>query len=211
MDYPELAARTRRFTYGAPRGVSVASDGTRVVFLRSTGPEDRADRLWVLDLVTGAERLIADPAELLAGGSADLPAPERALRERMRLSAGGIGSYATDPAARVAAFPLAGRLFRADLVHGDVVELPAAGPVVDPRPDPTGRRIAYVTGGALHVVTDDGTDVMLAGEDGGAGPGSRSGGANAVTWGLAEFIAAEEFDRHRGYWWSPDGRSILAT
>ncbi|HEU4423825.1 MAG TPA: prolyl oligopeptidase family serine peptidase, partial [Pilimelia sp.] len=47
--------------------------------------------------------------------------------------------------------------------------------------------------------------------DGGAGPGSRSGGANAVTWGLAEFIAAEEFDRHRGYWWSPDGRSILAT
>jgi dipeptidyl-peptidase-4 len=26
-----------------------------------------------------------------------------------------------------------------------------------------------------------------------------------VTFGLAEFIAAEEMGRTRGYWWSPDG------
>src|SRR5688572_4386868 len=118
VDYPELAARTRRFTYGAPRGVSVAADGSRVVFLRSAGPEDPADRLWTLDTVTGAERLIADPAELLIDDDAELPPQERAMRERQRLSAGGIGSYATDPAARVAVFTLAGRLFRADLVNG---------------------------------------------------------------------------------------------
>jgi dipeptidyl-peptidase-4 len=211
VDYPELAARTRRFTYGAPRGVSVASDGSRVVFLRSAGPEDPADRLWVVDVATGTERLIADPAELLADDTADLPARERSMRERMRLSAGGIGSYAIDAAARVAAFPLAGRLFRADLVTGDVVEVPAAGPAVDPRPDPTGRRIAYVTGGSLHVLAEGGDDIMLAGESGGSGPNSRPATTGAVTWGLAEFIAAEEFDRHRGYWWAPDGRSILAA
>jgi len=203
VEYPELAARTRRFTYGAPRGVSVAADGARVMFLRSNGPEDPADRLWVIDVATGVERLVADPVELLATCAGDLPAQERAMRERMRLSAGGIGSYAVDPAARVAVFPLAGRLFRADLTGGDVVEVPVAGPVVDPRPDPTGRRIAYVTGGALHVVSETGDDTLLAGED------RISGGA--VTWGLAEFIAAEEFDRHRGYWWAPDGRSILAA
>ena len=50
VDYPELAARTRRFTYGAPRAVTVAADGARVVFLRSAGPEDPADRLWVFDV-----------------------------------------------------------------------------------------------------------------------------------------------------------------
>jgi dipeptidyl-peptidase 4 len=202
VDYPELAARTRRFTYGAPRAVSVASDGARVVFLRSAGPEDPADRLWTLDIATGVERLVADPAELLAGDDATLPAQERAMRERMRLSAGGIGSYATDPAARVAVFSLAGRLFHADLASGGVVEVPVAGPVVDPRPDPTGQRIAYVTGGALYVVSERGEDSMLAGERGGSGQ---------VTWGLAEFVAAEEFDRFRGYWWAPDGRSILAA
>ena len=28
-------------------------------------------------------------------------------------------------------------------------------------------------------------------------------------WGRAEFIAAEELDRFRGFWWAPDGRSLL--
>ncbi|MET7398433.1 prolyl oligopeptidase family serine peptidase [Dactylosporangium sp. NPDC005572] len=200
MDYPELAARTRRFSYGAPRAVTVSPDGARVVFLRSSGPEDPSDALWVYDVAARAERRIADAAELLQYNrdEIDLPAAERALRERLRLSAGGIGSFALDGAGVVAAFALGGRLFRADLLTGDVVELRAAGPVVDPRPDPTGRQIAYVTGGALHVIDADGTDSLLAGEEG-------------VTWGMAEFIGAEEFHRFRGYWWSPDGRSVLTA
>jgi dipeptidyl-peptidase-4 len=233
VDYPELAARTRRFSHGAPRLVTVASDGSRVVFLRSSGPEDPADALWLLDVASATELLVADPALLLdadpaappPAGALPLPAAERALRER-QLSAEGIGGYATDPAARVAVFALAGRLFRADLTHGDVVEVAVAGPVIDPRPDPTGERLAYVTegrtagsgngngvgvgvgvgngggnggGGQLRVIEADGTDSLLAGEEAG------------VSWGLAEFIAAEEFDRYRGYWWAPDGRSILAA
>ena len=32
-------------------------------------------------------------------------------------------------------------------------------------------------------------------------------GEAGISWGLAEFIAAEEFARYRGYWWAPDGRS----
>lgn len=99
---------------------------------------------------------------------------ERALRERLRLSAAGIGSYALDAAGRVAVFALAGRLFRADLVHGDVVEVTAVGPVLDPRPDPSGQRLAYVTDaaegvrrGELRLIEADGTDSLLAGEDAG--------------------------------------------
>ena len=198
VDYPELAARTRRFSYGTPRAVSVSADGDRVIFLRSAGPEDPVDRLWVYDVGVGTERLIADPAELLATDGAELPAEERALRERLRLTAAGIGSYALDSAGLLAVFALAGRLYRADLRTGAVTHLPTAGPVVDPRLDPAGRRIAYVTGGRLHVINPDGDDAVLAGEDG-------------VTWGLAEFIAAEEFHRYRGYWWAPDGRTVLAA
>jgi dipeptidyl-peptidase 4 len=198
VDYPDLAARTRRFTYGAPRALCVSADGERVAFLRSSGPYDPADQLLVYDVPAGTERLIADPAALLHEAGEALPDAERVLRERLRLSTGGIGSYSTDAAATVAAFALAGRLFRADLRSGAVVELPTAGPVVDPRPDPAGRKIAYVTGGALHAIGENGADSVLAAEDG-------------VTWGLAEFIAAEEFHRFRGYWWAPDGRSILAA
>ncbi|MET7947253.1 prolyl oligopeptidase family serine peptidase [Micromonospora sp. NPDC005324] len=208
MDFPELAARTRRFSHGAPRAVSVAEDGSRVIFLRSAGPEDPADALWLLDVGTGEERLVADPAALLgeSGDVRSLSPGERALRERLRLSTAGIGSYALDAAGRVAVFALAGRLFRADLVHGDVVEVAAVGPVLDPRPDPSGQRLAYVTDaaegvrrGELRVIDPDGTDTLLAGEDAG------------VSWGLAEHIAAEEFGRFRGYWWAPDSRSVLAA
>jgi dipeptidyl-peptidase-4 len=177
--------------------LTVSADGSRVIFLRSAGPEDPSDALWLFDLAAGAERLVADPATLLADQSS-LPAEERALRERLRLSAGGIGSYAVDGAGAVAVFALGGRLFRADLLTSEVTEVPTAGPVVDPRPDPSGQQIAYVTSGALRVIGADGTDAVLANEDG-------------VTWGLAEFIAAEEFHRFRGYWWAPDGRAILAA
>ena len=37
------------------------------------------------------------------------------------------------------------------------------------------------------------------------------GGTPHLTFGLAEFIAAEEMGRHRGYWWSPDGSALLAA
>jgi dipeptidyl-peptidase-4 len=216
VDYPELAARTRRFTLGAPRSVTVAGDGSRVLFLRSSGPEDPRDSLWQLDIATGTEHLVADPAQLPGRDpdQGDEPTPiELALRERRRFSGAGIGGYQLDAAGRIAAFTLNGRLFRADLV-----EVATVAPAVDPRPDPTGARLAYVTdgfpaqpslttrgtgdrvfAGQLRVIEPDGTDLLLAGEEGG------------VTWGLPEFVAAEEFGRTQGYWWAPDGRSILSA
>jgi hypothetical protein len=203
VEYPELAARTKGFRAGEPRAVTVGSDGARVVFLRSSGPEDAVDRLWVFDVATGQERLVADPAELAGpADEVDLPPAERALRERLRLTASGIGSYATDPQARVAACALGGSLVVADLVAGTAAVRATNGPVVDPRPDPTASRVAYVSDGVLRVLNlTTGEDSLLAAE-----PGNDN-----VTWGLAEFIGAEEFGRYRGYWWSPDGVSVLAA
>ena len=227
VDYPELAARTRGFRSGEPRAVTVTADGSRVAFLRSARAEDRVDELWVFDVATRTERLICDPATLrtealdirppgtaapvtgaLGNGAAGtqslagLPNAERVLRERRRLSASGIGSYATDAGGRLATFAVDGTLVVADLDTGAVTPYPTAGPVVDPRPDPQGHRVAYVTGGALRTLDlQTGADVVLAIE----------ADAPNVTWGLAEFIGAEEFDRFRGYWWSPDGATVLAT
>jgi dipeptidyl-peptidase 4 len=201
ITFPRQFARTQRFSLGVPRSFTVAPDGSRVLFLRSRAGDDPVTCLWELDVASGTERLVADPQTLLTGADEDVPAEERARRERSRQGAAGVVAYATDDVAAIAVFTLSGRLFAADLGPGTVTELPAAGPVIDPRPDPTGSHIAYVAAGALRVVRADGTgDRALAEPDG-----------PDVTYGLAEFVAAEEMDRHRGYWWSPDGSSLLAA
>ncbi len=205
--FPRQHARTRGFTLGAPRGFAVAAGGGRVAFLRSLAGDDQMNRLWALDLDAeqgSGERMVADPLALLAGPER-LPEAERARRERVRERAGGIVAYAADHDLTVAAFALSGRLFIADLdAGGSVREVATAGPALDPRPDPRGRRVAYVTGRGLHVVELDAA----------AGPGDRWLAAEddpEVSWGLAEFIAAEEMGRVRGYWWAPEGRRLAVA
>ena len=203
--FPRQYARTQRLTLGEPRDLTVSADGRRVVFARSRAGDDPVNCLWVLDVDTGDERLVADPLELLGAYDDDsLPAEERARRERMREGAGGITAYATDDAGTVTAFTLAGRLFVAGLVSGKARELAVEGPVFDARPDPVATRVAYVCGRALRIAELDGSSWELA------GPSSSEGPDPDVSWGSADFIAAEEMHRFRGYWWSPSGAAIAA-
>ncbi|WP_223167724.1 S9 family peptidase [Nonomuraea sp. SYSU D8015] len=174
---PRQFARTRRFSLGAPSAFTVSADGATVLFLRSRGGDDPAACLWALDVESGAERPLADPS-------------------------GGIAAYATDEAAGLAAFVSAGRLRVVDVAEGKVRELPANGVVSDPRPDPTGRRVAYVSdGGALRVIGVDGSgDRLIAEPDG-----------PEVRFGVAEYAAAASMGRTRGHWWSPDGARLLVA
>ena len=200
--YPRQSARTQRYTLGEPRDVIVSPDGRRIVFLRSRGGTDPVNCLWVVDATTGEERLVADP-EVLGRDDEDVPPEERARRERTRESAGGITSFATDADVTVTAFAIGGRLFVGGLISGSARELPVAGPVFDPRPDPQASRVAYVNGRLLCVGELDGRWRLLAGGD----PDEPE----TVTWGSADFIAAEEMDRYRGFWWSPDGSALAVT
>ncbi|MEZ0067801.1 dipeptidyl-peptidase-4 [Streptacidiphilus sp. MAP12-20] len=184
---PRQLARTRRFSLGAPDQLTVTADGKAVLFLRSRSGTDPETCLWARDLADGTERLIADPAALGASGS-------------------GIGGFATDASGRLAAFALAGELWVADAGQGQgtVRRLPTAGPVAEPVPDPTGRRVAYLSGGALRVVGVDGT-----GDRAVAAPGPEDG--PEVSYGVAEHVATESMGRYSGYWWSPDGERLLVT
>ncbi|MCS0605896.1 prolyl oligopeptidase family serine peptidase [Streptomyces sp. LP11] len=199
--FPRRHARTQRFTLGAPRAFAVAPDGSRVAFLRAGSGTDRANSLWVLDLPDGAERRAADPGALLRGAAEELSPAERARRERSREGGAGIVGYATDAALELASFTLSGRLFTAGLGDGATRELKVPGPVIDPRPAPDGRHVAYVAGGALRVVGADGTGDRALAE-----PESEQ-----VTYGLAEFVAAEEMARSRGFWWAPDSTRLLVA
>jgi dipeptidyl-peptidase-4 len=200
ISFPRQHARTQRFTLGAPRTFTVAPDGATVYFLRTAAATSRANGLWAFDTATRSETLLVDPNTLLTDPE-DLSPEERARRERTREQAAGIVGYATDGAVRQAVFALSGRLFVVELATGAVRELPVPGAAIDPRLDPTGRKVGYVADGALHVVElESGADRVVAAPDG-----------PDVTWGLAEFIAAEEMSRYRGYWFSPDGERVLAA
>jgi dipeptidyl-peptidase-4 len=204
--FPRQYARTQRLTLGEPRNLTVTPDGSQVVFARSRGGADPVNCLWRGDVETGAETLVADPGELLeaaASDDAELPPEERARRERLREGAGGITSYALSSDAGLAAFALAGQLFAADVSTGRAFHVPVEGPVFDPRPSPgsstSSAQIAYVRGRALWATGLDGEARLVADEP---------GDPDTVTWGSADFIAAEEMGRYRGYWWSPDGAAL---
>jgi dipeptidyl-peptidase-4 len=198
-----LQARTQRFTLGTPREIRITPDGNRVLFLRAMSGTDPRHGLWSLDVATGQETQLVDPANLL-GETEELSVEERAARERTRTQAGGVVAYSTDDEYRLGAFSLSGKLFLVDLLAGGVRELPVTGSIMDPRLDPTGQRVAYVSGGALRVAEVDGSgDRVLAQPE--------DGDTEDIAWGLAEFLAAEEMDRTRGFWWSPTGDHILAA
>ncbi|AXB48468.1 S9 family peptidase [Amycolatopsis albispora] len=190
-------ARTQRFTLGAPKEFRISPDGTRVLFLRAESGVDRRTSLWHLDLGTGTETKVVDAAVLLPGEE-DLPPEERARRERSRETSAGVVGYAVDAAFRLATFSLSGKLHTVDLGSGEITTLVDTA-VIDPRPNPGGTHVAYVRDRRLRVADlATGEDRVLVDE-----PGEH------IAWGLAEFIAAEEMGRARGYWWSPGGDRLL--
>ena len=200
-EFPRQVARTRGFSLGIPRAFTVSPDGERVVFLRTTAGDDPVSCLWALDVASGVERPVFDPRSTGAEEEeASMTPAERARRERARERSTGVTEYATDRDVRRAVFAMSGRLFLADLAEATARELSVPGPVDDPRLDPTGERISYVIDGALHVREIEGGEAVLASED-----------EPDVTWGLAEFAAAEEMYRRRGHWWSPDGSMLAAA
>ena len=213
--FPRQYARTQRFSLGVPRSFQISPDGATVAFLRSKGGSDLVTCLWVLDVGTGTERLIADPARIGAG--AELDPLEKARRERSRETAAGIVDFAADAQFRRAVFGLSGRVYLADLTAstagdddagdaaaggGGVRELKVRTPAADPRLSPSGALAAYVCDGALRVIDiDTGDDRAVA----------DPGDTPDTSFGLAEFVAAEEMQRARGYWWAPDSTALLAA
>jgi dipeptidyl-peptidase-4 len=196
--FPRLSARTGRFTLGIPRSFTVSPDGSKVWFVRTPDGTTRTGQLFELNVDTGVESLLVDP-RLLVEGDESLSTEERARRERSRESGAGIIDFSVDRAGRWATFALSGQVWAVHLGARATTALPTPGGAIDPRVDPTGRHIAYVSSRELRVVSVSGRDDRSL-----AVPAS-----DTETWGLAEFIAAEELGRYRGFWWSPDGTSLL--
>lgn len=189
--FPARKAATGSFRFGAPRSFTIAADGEHVLFLRSEGGRDSVNLLWALSTKDGTERLLVDPRTLVNSG-ADLPEEEKRRRERLRETTSGITSYDADAETRQAVFVISGILFLIDIGTAEIRELVTPGAVIDPRINPAGTHVSYVVDGSVYV-----TNLMT-------NVHHRVSPDDSRVWGLADFAAAEELDRHRGHWWAGD-------
>lgn len=176
----------------------MSPDGSRVIFIRSHSGSDAVNTLWSLDTATGIEHELLDPRALNADLS-ELTAAELRQRERAREGASGVTSYACNRDITLAVTVLGGSVVLIDLISGVATMPPIESGVFDVRLSPDGNTISYLRGTSLCVASLTGGERVIA-----------SDSNEAVSWGNAEFIAAEEMGRFRGYWWSPDSQSIAA-
>ncbi|WP_055426713.1 S9 family peptidase [Bifidobacterium aesculapii] len=179
IGFPRAKARTLRFTCGAPRSAKAIRDGSAALFLRSDGPEDLVTALWLSWFDAAGEHhetKLADPRDLLGAeaDSEDVPAEEKARRERAREGGAGIVGYSVCADGDRVVFTINGRLFLTEItwdddepgVQGnapDVATRELAGewldedpdlytPVLNPRISPDGDHVLYTTGEHLMLV-----------------------------------------------------------
>ncbi|HFQ92585.1 MAG TPA: S9 family peptidase, partial [Anaerolineae bacterium] len=159
--------------------------------------------LFVYNLETNTARLLIAPPD---GGATDdnISLEEALRRERLRQREFGITSYAWSGNGRALLIPLRGSLYVKDMPDGELRLLVEGGksPILDPQFSPDSQWVAYAQDAEIYVVPVTGGEPRQITFDA-RGTGKMHG--------LAEYIAQEEMDRRRGYWWSPDSRFIAFT
>ncbi len=141
----------------------------------------------------------------------ELSLQEQLRRERMRLFTNGISTYEwSETGSNRIMIPLNGNIFLYNDSATDddddkykiIYDSEVLGEAVDPHISPDGTLVAFVVKDDLYVQKVDrsteSSPVRL----------TTNGAQSGVTCGLADFIAQEEMHRFRGFWWSPDSKSI---
>lgn len=154
--------------------------------------------LWRYDIATGERTVLAGPPPA-STSEGELSREEELRRERARLRELGVTDYqwAKEALEPVLVVPGGGRLY-VSVGGAPLRELDGTKGALDPRLSRDGSQLAFVRDGDLFVMPVSGGEPRRL----------TSGAEDAVTNGLAEFVAQEELDRDRGFWWSPDGTRI---
>jgi dipeptidyl-peptidase-4 len=184
----------------SPRLVKLSPDGRWLTSLRPRDDDRERFDLWALDTASGQSRLLVDSARL--GTSGEISEAEKMQRERARIGGTkGIASYDWSADSRTILVPVDGDLFLAG-IDGEVERLTrSSAGELDAKVSPKGGFVSFVRDQNLIVLDRSSATERALTRDGGG----------AVTWGVAEFVAQEEMDRHRGHWWSPDDRHLAVA
>ncbi|WP_435007178.1 S9 family peptidase [Tundrisphaera lichenicola] len=180
-----------------PGAFGFTPDGKAVTYLKAeTASLSRV--LWRAEVSGGPPRVVARPP---GGGDTDanVSREEALRRERQRLRETGITQIVRADKAEVAVIPLGGDLYVLRGQDGPLERLTDTDdPEIDPQLNADGSKVGFVRGNELYSL------------DLGSKQETRlsQGAVEGLTHGLAEFMAQEEMDRSRGFWWSPDGSKI---
>lgn len=209
ISFPRQKAVTRSFRLGSPKHFRISPRADLVLFIRSMDGRNPVGDIWCARNVNGTWREELAFNALAHQVDGELPAAEKARRERMREVTEGVTSFTVDENFTTLAFTLEGELFALEIPQNESASWESAqhvttgGGCIDPQLSPDGQWIAFVKESSLWAVA------ALNPSD---PPRKLAGPADAeseVTWGLADFAAAEELDRVRGFWWLPDSRGLL--
>jgi len=198
-NFPKQFAQTRRFSSGRARSFVLSPENNLVFFVRAISKTDLRLALFCLDAVSGKESLLINPQDLKIKDEEFLPAQEKARRERLRESGSGITTFSIDKSGENLCFALNGELWYFQVSSRKILNLEIPGAIIDPRFSPDGKYIAGVVNGGLYLysVTEKSGKTLIKSEN------------ENVTYGLVDFIAAEELNRYRGFWWSPESTSLV--
>lgn len=183
-----------------PRNLEISPDGARVTFLRARSDDQNRLDLWEYHIKDKVTRRLVDADTLDSG--AELSDAEKGRRERARIAGlSGVVSYQWAPDGKAMLFPLGGKLYLYTLSSAPekaVRELPTDGEFIDPQISPKGGYVSFVQGQNLKVIDLASNEVRSLTRDGGG----------VIHNAEAEFVAQEEMDRSKGYWWAPDDSAI---
>lgn len=208
-------------------------DGKTLTFLYPDSTGKR--QLFAIDLSTdlsNKEANTIEPYQVIDLASVmsnlgELSLEEQLRRERMRLFASGIVSYEwihnanNHSVSKKLLIPLNGQILVFILNPGQLTEAHmvydgSLGAAIDPHISPDGNKIGFALNNNLYYQYLHFQNIDIGSEKGCkllrvskpvqlTTEGSKEG----FSCGLADYLAQEEMNRFRGFWWSPDSASIL--
>ena len=187
-------ARYPRPGMSVPGMLRFSPDGRHLNWLHAESG-DLVRSLWQINLETGERSVLAGPER----AAEPISREEELRRERTRTRELGVPAYAWARDAAPSVLMIPGPVVRIARGDEDLHELNGTDGAVDPTLSVDGSTLSFVRGGNLFVMPTDGssapTQLTHDAEDG-------------LTFGLADYIAQEEFGQLHGHWWSRDGSQI---
>jgi len=182
-----------------PGAIAFSPDDRLITYLHSS---DRTltRQLYAFDPASGEQGLLLAPVD---GGATEenISLDEKLRRERSRQREIGVTEYAWAKNANRILVPLRGDIWIQDGPRAPLRHLLSSDgtPALTPVLSPDGASVAYVRDAELYVLPAESAEPRQLTYD------ARGTGK---TNGLAEYIAQEEMQRSRGFWWSPDSRYL---
>jgi len=179
-----------------PTRFAWSHDGTFLLFSKPSKEDAKVLDLW--KFAKGKATLLV-AAKDVTKHRAKLTEAQKSAMERKRVRHMGITSFILDKAGKGVLLPVAGHVYRYDLTTGKISDLfPKPAGEMDPTPSCDGTMVAFVRKSDLWLMNLATKKIQRL---------TKTGSAT-IHNGMAEFVAQEELERYRGFWWSKDGTMI---